>query len=34
LMELDYAHVHDTSPCFFGSKYEIQRVKEVYAAER
>src|SRR3989339_676840 len=28
LMELDYAHVHDTSPCFFGSKYEIQRVKE------
>ncbi len=31
LMSLGYAHVHDTSPCFFGSKYEIQRVKEVYA---
>ena len=31
LMTLDYAHVHDTSPCFFGSKFEITRVKEVYA---
>ncbi len=31
LMELDFAHIHDTSPCFFGSKYEIKRVKEVYA---
>jgi len=31
LMTLDYAHVHDTSPCFFGSKFEIARVKEVYA---
>lgn len=31
LMELEYAHIHDTSPCFFGSKYEIQRVREVYA---
>ncbi|WP_457743982.1 class 1 fructose-bisphosphatase [Sulfurimonas sp.] len=31
LMTLDYAHVHDTSPCFFGSKYEIKKVKEVYA---
>jgi len=30
LMELDHAHIHDTSPCFFGSKYEIARVKEVY----
>jgi len=30
LMTLPYAHVHDTSPCFFGSKEEIQRVKEVY----
>lgn len=34
LMELGYAHIHDTSPCFFGSKYEIQRVKEVYATQR
>ncbi|MFT7004685.1 MAG: fructose-1,6-bisphosphatase I [Sulfurimonas sp.] len=32
LMELGYSHIHDTSPCFFGSKYEIARVKEVYAA--
>ncbi len=31
LMSLGYAHVHDTSPCFFGSKYETTRVKEVYA---
>lgn len=31
LMSLGYAHVHDTSPCFFGSKFEIARVKEVYA---
>ncbi len=23
-------HVHDTSPCFFGSKYEIERVKSTY----
>ncbi len=30
LMDLDHAHIHDTSPCFFGSKYEISRVKEVY----
>ncbi|MEA1916440.1 MAG: class 1 fructose-bisphosphatase [Campylobacterota bacterium] len=26
-------HVHDTTPCFFGSKYEINRVKEVYGAQ-
>ncbi|WP_373002131.1 class 1 fructose-bisphosphatase [Sulfurimonas sp.] len=32
LMELGHEHIHDTSPCFFGSKYEIARVKEVYAA--
>jgi fructose-1,6-bisphosphatase I len=31
LMELDTKHIHDTSPCFFGSKYEIAKVKEVYA---
>ncbi len=31
LMELGHAHIHDTAPCFFGSKYEIARVKEVYA---
>jgi fructose-1,6-bisphosphatase I len=32
LMELGCSHIHDTSPCFFGSKYEIERVKKVYAA--
>lgn len=31
LMELECEHIHDTSPCFFGSKYEIARVKDVYA---
>ena len=31
LLDLGCAHLHDTSPCFFGSKYEITRVKEVYA---
>jgi fructose-1,6-bisphosphatase I len=34
LMELEHDHIHDTSACFFGSKYEIQRVKEVYARNR
>jgi fructose-1,6-bisphosphatase I len=32
LLTLSCLHVHDTSPCFFGSKYEINRVKDVYAA--
>jgi len=31
LMTLGHAHVHDTAICFFGSNYEIQRVKEVYS---
>jgi len=31
LMELSHANIHDTSACFFGSRYEVQRVKEVYA---
>ncbi len=31
LLSLSCAHVHDTSPCFFGSKHEISRVKDVYA---
>ena len=34
LLELDCAHIHDTSPCFFGSKYEIDRVLDVYQNER
>ncbi len=31
LMTLGYSHIHDTAVCFFGSNYEIARVKEVYA---
>ncbi len=31
VLDLGYAHLHDTSPCFFGSKNEIAKVKEVYA---
>ena len=31
LMTLSCAHIHDTAVCFFGSNYEIARVKEVYA---
>jgi len=31
LLDLGCAHVHDTAICFFGSKYETSRVKEVYA---
>lgn len=31
LLTLSHAHIHDTAVCFFGSKYEIGRVKEVYA---
>jgi len=30
-LEIETKHVHDTSPCFFGSKYEISVVKDVYA---
>ena len=31
LLTLEAEHIHDTTPCFFGSKYEIARVKDVYA---
>jgi fructose-1,6-bisphosphatase I len=30
ILDLVPSHPHDTSPCFFGSKNEIQRVLEVY----
>jgi len=30
LLELKPKHHHDTTPCFFGSKYEINRLREVY----
>ncbi len=32
LMDIDCKHIHDTSPCFFGSNYEIEKVKKVYAS--
>ncbi|MDR3177826.1 MAG: class 1 fructose-bisphosphatase [Campylobacteraceae bacterium] len=31
LLELEVSHIHDTSPCFFGSKEEIKRVLDEYA---
>jgi len=31
LLSLGYSGVHDTSPCFFGSEYEVKRVLEVYS---
>jgi fructose-1,6-bisphosphatase I len=34
LMTLGHSHTHDTAVCFFGSNYEIARVKEVYARNR
>jgi len=30
LLELVPAHPHDTSPCFFGSKYEITALRDAY----
>ena len=32
LLEVEATHIHDTSPCFFGSNEEIKRVLEVYKA--
>jgi len=34
VLERHVGHVHDTSPCFFGSKYEIERVRDVYTKEQ
>jgi fructose-1,6-bisphosphatase I len=31
ILSLDVKHIHDTTPCFFGSNYEINKVLEVYA---
>jgi fructose-1,6-bisphosphatase I len=31
LLELGYSSYHDTTPCFFGSSYEISRVEETYS---
>ena len=33
LLTMEAKHIHDTTPCFFGSKYEIARVKDVYAGK-
>lgn len=30
VLEVETTHIHDTTPCFFGSKEEIEKVKEVY----
>jgi len=30
LLSIKPEHLHDTTPCFFGSKYEIDKVKEAY----
>jgi len=30
ILDLTPKHIHDTTPCFFGSQYEIEKVKEVY----
>jgi fructose-1,6-bisphosphatase I len=34
LMELIPSHPHDTSPCFFGSNYEINSMKQAYGIKR
>ena len=34
LLHITPSHSHDTSPCFFGSDYEIKRVLEVYTKEK
>jgi len=31
VLEVETNHIHDTTPCFFGSKFEIDFVKEYYA---
>ncbi len=31
LLDLSPEHIHDTTPCFFGSKEEIQKVRNAYA---
>jgi len=33
LLELVPTHPHDTSPCFFGSKYEIDALRQAYGIE-
>jgi len=33
LLNFTPSHIHDTTPCFFGSKYEISKVKEAYSGK-
>ncbi|WP_457606751.1 class 1 fructose-bisphosphatase [Nitratifractor sp.] len=30
LLDLEPEHIHDTTPCFFGSRYEIAKMREAY----
>lgn len=30
VLDIKTSHIHDTSPCFFGSRYEIEMVKNCY----
>lgn len=30
VLEVETTHIHDTTPCFFGSNEEINRVLKVY----
>ncbi len=34
LLELIPSNLHDTTPCFFGSKYEIDKLREAYGVAR
>ncbi|MRI58873.1 MAG: fructose-bisphosphatase class I, partial [Epsilonproteobacteria bacterium] len=34
LLDLGCKEVHETTPCFFGSRYEIEKVKEYYGSAR
>jgi fructose-1,6-bisphosphatase I len=34
LLTLSCENYHDTTPCFFGSKYEINKVLETYAKNK
>jgi fructose-1,6-bisphosphatase I len=34
VLKVETTHIHDTTPCFFGSNYEINRVLEVYGQNK
>jgi len=31
ILDLECSHIHDTTPCFFGSKEEIEIVRKTYS---